>query len=188
VQAGRWRADADAVDRRVLAHCHGPTIDLGCGPGRMAAHLRQQGVPVLAVDNHPEAVAQTRARGVPVVQRDVFTPLPAEGRWPCALLVDGNIGIGGDPVRLLRRVARLIEPSGTVLVETAPPGAGLRIRTPHLRTSSRRSHPFPWAVVGADALPRVAARAGLCVIELLRYDDRHFGVLGHIGREAPCPV
>ncbi|HSE69715.1 MAG TPA: hypothetical protein VLA97_03080, partial [Nocardioidaceae bacterium] len=32
VQATRWRADADRVDRRLLAHCHGPTIDLGCGP------------------------------------------------------------------------------------------------------------------------------------------------------------
>jgi hypothetical protein len=33
------------------------------------------------------------------------------------LLLDGNIGIGGDPHRLLRRVRELLTPTGRLLVE-----------------------------------------------------------------------
>ena len=36
-------------------------------------------------------------RGATVLQRDIFGPLPGEGRWGTALLFDGNVGIGGDP-------------------------------------------------------------------------------------------
>ena len=32
-------------------------------------------------------------------------PMPGEGRWDTVLLADGNIGIGGAPVALLRRTA-----------------------------------------------------------------------------------
>lgn len=179
----RWRADADAGDRRVLAHCHGPTVDLGCGPGRMAAHLASRGVPVLGVDHHPEAVAQARARGVPVVRRDLFGPLPGEGTWFCALLADGNVGIGGDPQRLLRRVRGLLAPHGKVVVDLAPPGAGLRTHVVHLRSGDRVSRPFPWAVVGAESLPWLAEAAGFAVRGLHEYDGRWVGVLRKAGRE-----
>ena len=101
----RWAARADAGDAAVLAHCTGPTLDIGCGPGRMSEHLAARGIGVLGIDIVPEAVEQTRARGASALHRDVFDHLPGEGRWVCALLADGNIGIGGDPVALLRRVA-----------------------------------------------------------------------------------
>jgi len=42
------------------------------------------------------------------VRRSVFDALPAEGRWHTALLADGNVGIGGDPIRLLSRLRGLI--------------------------------------------------------------------------------
>ena len=53
----------------------------------------------------PEAVAQTPDRGVAAIRRNVFDALPGEGRWRTALLADGNIGIGGDPAALLRRLS-----------------------------------------------------------------------------------
>ena len=108
----RWADPADARDRALLRRCGGPVLDIGCGPGRMSEHLAHQGVAVLGIDVVPEAVAQTRARGASALHRDVFDRLPGEGRWTCALLADGNIGIGGDPVALLRRVAHLLRPGG----------------------------------------------------------------------------
>lgn len=39
----RWSGLADSSDRAVLAHCVGRTIDLGCGPGRMAQALQHNG-------------------------------------------------------------------------------------------------------------------------------------------------
>ena len=114
----RWRRSADGEDRWLLDRCTGPVIDLGCGPGRLVSALGARGVPALGVDLSAVAQRQCRRRRTPMVRRDVFGPLPGEGTWGHVLLADGNIGIGGDPLRLLRRAARLLRPGGSVLVET----------------------------------------------------------------------
>ena len=57
----------------------------------------------------------TQDRGAAALCRDVFDPLPARDAGPRALLADGNVGIGGDPVALLRRIraaARSRRPGG----------------------------------------------------------------------------
>lgn len=181
----RWCGQADSSDRAVLERCLSPTIDLGCGPGRMAEQLARDGVAVLGVDVVAEAVHRARARGVEVVHADVFGTLPGEGTWSSALLADGNIGIGGDPVRLLRRVRRLIAPEGRVVVDLAPPGAGLRVGLVRLLVEGRESCAFPWAVLGADAVTDVASSAGLEVTALHEYDGRWFAVMA--GPEVPAP-
>ena len=48
------------------------------------------------------------AVGRPALRRDVFEPLPGTGRWQTVLLADGNVGLGGDPLRVLRRAAELL--------------------------------------------------------------------------------
>ncbi len=101
----RWLAGADAADETVLTRCESPVIDIGCGPGRLVTSLSRRGMAALGVDIAETAVALTRGQGMPALLRSVFHDLPGEGRWPTALLIDGNIGIGGDPLRLLNRVA-----------------------------------------------------------------------------------
>ena len=122
-----------ADDRFLLAHCEGPTIDVGCGPGRLTAELARRGVRTLGVDLSAEAVEAAAARCAPVLTADVFGPLPGEGRWRTALLADGNVGIGGDPVALLRRVRGLVEPGGRVVVDWCVAGDWVRVRVVHLR-------------------------------------------------------
>ena len=109
--------------------------------------------------------------------RDVFEPLPGEGRWGTALLADGNIGIGGDPRALLVRVAALLAPGGQVVVDLDAPGTGLETRTLRLETRSRTCRPFAWSVVGADAIGLVVAGTGLVVERLHQHGDRWFAVL-----------
>jgi SAM-dependent methyltransferase len=157
---GRWRCEADASDRALLAHCVGHTLDVGCGPGRMSAHLMAGGHGVLGIDLVAEAVRQARERGVAALQRDVFAPLPGEGRWETVLLADGNIGIGGDPVALLARAAALLAPGGRVVVDVAPPGSASRVRDLAIRTAGGTTRPFRWSVVGVDAMAAVAAASG----------------------------
>jgi hypothetical protein len=85
------------------------------------------------------------------------------------LLADGNIGIGGDPERLLRRAAGLLGPGGAVLVECDPEPAALWrgwVRVSSVHGSGQR---IPWASVGSTALVRLAAGLGL------RPGDRHDG-------------
>jgi len=113
----RWLAPADAVDLEVILRADSPVLDVGCGPGRIVAALTEHGRLALGIDIAEHAVALTRARGMNAVRRDVFGSLPGEGRWATILLLDGNIGIGGDVDALLRRSLALLAPGGRVLVE-----------------------------------------------------------------------
>ncbi|MEJ3651457.1 class I SAM-dependent methyltransferase [Actinomycetes bacterium KLBMP 9759] len=108
----RWSSDAGGEDRWLLDRCAGSVIDLGCGPGRLVEALLARGLPAMGVDVSVVAQQACRRRGVPMLRRDLFAPLPGEGRWRHVLLADGNIGIGGDPRRLLRRVAGLLRAGG----------------------------------------------------------------------------
>lgn len=158
----RWRSDPEPGDEVLLGNCTGPTLDIGCGPGRLAAALLERGVPALGTDVSPVAVRLARAAGALAVRRDVFEPQPGEGCWRHALLADGNIGIGGDPVRLLRRVRELLRGDGSALIELDPPGGGLRhgpVRVATPRGDGGRW--FAWAWLGADAVHAVAAGAGM---------------------------
>ena len=154
----RWHTDRpDPGDELLLGRCEGPTVDLGCGPGRLTAALTARGIVTLGVDSSPVAVRLTRQRGGVALRRDVFGRLPGEGRWQHVLLADGNIGIGGDPVALLRRTAALLTTGGTALIELAPPGTGLRRE----RVRVEGGGWFSWAWLGVDALSRAAEAAGL---------------------------
>jgi SAM-dependent methyltransferase len=156
-----WSSAATTHDEALLALCRGATLDVGCGPGRMAHRLTERGHAVLAIDVLQEAVDRTRARGAAAVRQDVFDPVPAEGLWDTALLADGNIGIGGDPTLLLRRLRGVVRPGGRVVADLSGPGAGVRRVQLRLVVGGRRSEPFSWAVVGAGAVGGLAATAGL---------------------------
>src|SRR5262249_22562401 len=117
---GEWlggkHADGE-FDRTVVSLCQGPTIDLGCGPGRFVTELIRRGIPALGVDQSAAAVGLAQRSGAPVLRRDVFGPLPGTGRWRTVLLADGNLGLGGDPARLMRRAAELLERGGQCVAE-----------------------------------------------------------------------
>ncbi|MCT2591493.1 methyltransferase domain-containing protein [Streptomyces sp. N2-109] len=174
LEVERWCARADAADLTVLRRCAGPVLDIGCGPGRMVAALARRGSPALGIDTSPEAVARTRRRGVDALCRSVFDTLPGEGRWGSALLLDGNIGIGGDPGALLVRVAELLTPQGSLLVEAAQADVEERIEVRLDDGSGGRGPVFPWARLGAGALRELAAAQGWAVGAQWTVRDRSF--------------
>jgi SAM-dependent methyltransferase len=174
----RWCAPPDAADRTLLRRCRGPVLDIGCGPGRLVAELAAAGVPVLGLDVSPAAVARTQRSGGAVLCRSVFDRLPAEGRWGTALLADGNIGIGGDPYALLRRVRRLLVPGGRLLAEAAPHDVDERVTVRVEDGHGRRGGDFPWARLGAGALADAATATGWTVEEEWAAGGRRFLALG----------
>ncbi|WP_405165980.1 class I SAM-dependent methyltransferase [Nocardia sp. NBC_01499] len=178
---GRWLGLAGVGDRRAdhaLTHCcDGPTVDLGCGPGRLVAALMQRGVLALGVDISPTAVAITRFRGAPALRRDLFGPLPGAGRWSYALLADGNIGIGGDPQRILRRTADLLAPDGLAIVEFGRPGTGSVTRQIRLESRSHIGSWFPWASVGIDHADQLARTTGFRILSTADVGGRHIAWL-----------
>ncbi|WP_374976791.1 class I SAM-dependent methyltransferase [Microbacterium trichothecenolyticum] len=171
----RFLAQADDVDTALAGALPGPVLDVGCGPGRMVRAALDAGHAALGVDVSQTAVSIARRRGLPVLHGSVFDALPAEGGWGAALLMDGNIGIGGDPEALLRRCACLVRSGGRVVIET--------------HRTARRDHrfegmlrddvgpsatAFPWAEVGRIPLRRHAAAAGLEMVREWRAARRRF--------------
>nr|WP_221471998.1 methyltransferase domain-containing protein [Amycolatopsis umgeniensis] len=171
----RWTAIPCDGDEVLLDACDGPTLDVGCGPGRLTAALSERGVASLGVDISATAVRLTHARGAVALRRDVFDPVPGEGRWRHVLLADGNIGIGGDPLRLLARMAELVADGGTVLVELDPPGRG--VRQDQVRLGPDGVGWFTWAWVGAEAIAGLAARTAFRVSWATRRGHRWFACL-----------
>jgi SAM-dependent methyltransferase len=170
----RWHAPPDEVELAMLATLPDPVLDVGCGPGRIVATLGAAGRPALGVDPSPAAVAEASRRRAPVLARSVFGGLPGEGRWGTVLLLDGNIGIGGDPAALLVRAAHLVRPGGHVVAEVDPPGAATRSVTARLESDRGVSPWFAWATVGADGFDHLAAAAGLRVVGLEVGGERWF--------------
>lgn len=164
-------------DGELLARCEGATLDVGSGPGRLTVALARRGVPVLGIDLAPAAVALTVAAGGPALCRDVFGRVPGAGRWRTALLADGNIGIGGDPAALLRRVLALLAPDGRVLVEVEPPGAASRVEPLRLRSGGSVGEWFAWAHVSADGAAGLAAGCAATVADLWEEAGRWFAAL-----------
>ncbi len=160
----------DQFDTAVIEMCEGPTLDLGCGPGRLVAHLVQRGVPALGVDLSATAVRLARSSGAPALHRDLFEPLPGTGRWQTVLLADGNVGLGGDPARVLGRAAELLRSGGRCLAEFDSAAIGIDVGWVRLESSSTIGPWFKWASVGIDSMPALAAEVGLAVAGI-----RHIG-------------
>ncbi|MGW4027355.1 class I SAM-dependent methyltransferase [Streptomyces sp. NPDC005009] len=157
----RWCAEADAADLEVLRRCEGAVLDVGCGPGRLVAALGTEGRRVLGIDVSSAAVEHTVRRGGQALLRSVFDPLPGTGRWDTALLMDGNLGIGGDPDALLRRLAQLLSPGGRLIAETDPhPDVDERALVQLTDAHRTPGAPFPWARLGTPALLHHARSTG----------------------------
>ncbi|MGR0320583.1 class I SAM-dependent methyltransferase [Agromyces sp. ZXT2-3] len=175
LDAGSWVRPAGDADLTVLDRAHGPMLDVGCGPGRMLHAADARSVPALGIDVMPHAVERARRAGGLALRRSVFDRLPLEGRWQSVLLMDGNIGIGGDPAALLRRCAELLTGGGQVLVEVdADPDLAMVDHCTLVDDGGRESSPFPWARVGWSVAVALAADAGLAVAEHWDAAGRHF--------------
>lgn len=166
-----------AADHDVLRRAAAPVLDVGCGPGRHVVALARRGVLCVGVDASPIAVEVARDRGARVIHASVFDAVPGAGQWGSALLLDGNIGIGGSPIRLLARLRTLLRPGGEVLAELEAPGTPLRTGRVRLEGTTSVSAWFPWARVGIDAIDGHAELAGFDVCETWEVQGRWFARL-----------
>ncbi|MFC5831786.1 class I SAM-dependent methyltransferase [Nonomuraea insulae] len=164
LETARW-FEPVAGDEALLSRCTSPALDVGSGPGRLTVALTRRGVQALGIDITPRAVALTRRAGGFALLRDVFDEVPGGGRWATALLADGNIGIGGNPETLLRRVRQLVRPGGNVVVEVAAPETKSRVDRVRLRHGPLAGDWFGWATVSVSDIQRVARAGGFPVVD-----------------------
>lgn len=174
----RWLDAPSPVDVDVLAGAHGPVLDVGCGPGRHLVELRRRSIVAMGIDICRSAVDLARERGLDARHASVFDRLAPAGPWRTILLLDGNLGIGADPCRLLRRVRALLAPRGEVLAELAPPGMTSKPLTVHLQHEDEASLPFRWAQLSVSDADAAARAAGLDVRATWTLEGRWFARLG----------
>lgn len=173
-----WRGPADEVDLTALAGIDGPLLDVGCGPGRMVRAAAERGIPVLGIDVSASAVSVATSDHSKVLRRSVFERLPLEGGWRGVLLIDGNIGIGGDISALLRRCRELLALDGSLVVEVdSDPELHESGLFTTVGENGHESALFPWARIGSAALCRLAAAAGFVLRDAWSSEGRHFVVL-----------
>ncbi|WAJ45663.1 SAM-dependent methyltransferase [Mycobacterium sp. Aquia_216] len=151
----------EVFDEAVTRMCSGPTIELGCGPGRLVARLFERGIPALGIDRSATAIRLAGRGGAPALLSDVFEPLPGMGRWQTVLLVDGNVGLGGDPRRILERAAELLRCGGRCVAEFEADAVGIRARWVRLESGCDVGPWFRWASVGVDSAAALATQVGL---------------------------
>lgn len=170
--AGPAESLDEAFDEAVTTMCTGPTIELGCGPGRLVARLFQRGIPALGVDRSATAIRLAGRGGAPALLGDVFEQLPGMGLWQTVLLVDGNVGLGGDPKRILARAAELLGRGGRCLAEFDAEAIGIRSRWVRLESARDVGPWFRWATVGVDSAAILAAQVGLTLTGVRLIGDR----------------
>ena len=173
---GRWLGTPDRAEETVLDRAVGPVLDVGCGVGRHVVALRGRGVRAVGVEISPVAAAIARERGAEVIQASAFEH-PVTSEWQTILLLDGNIGIGGDATRLLRRAASLLQPRGAVLVELEPPATAPRAQRVRLEGARATSNWMPWHFVGCEEIDGLAAAAGFAVADRWSAGGRWFAQL-----------
>jgi SAM-dependent methyltransferase len=173
----RYLGPAGEDELDLLRSLPAPVLDVGCGPGRHVSALVRDGVQALGIDVSAEAVRMTRQRGGRALRRSIFDALPRTGQWGSALLLDGNIGIGGHPGRLLERVSELLRPGGLIVVEVdgdgdhevdgEVDGDAARGGARHVRLEGvgLRSHWFPWGALDRVGIHALAAELGLGIRE-----------------------
>jgi SAM-dependent methyltransferase len=177
LHVARWVGEVTSEEHAVLDRLTGPVLDVGCRPGRHVAELQRRCVMALGIDVLPEAIAHAQARGAVALSRSVFDHVPLTGTWRTALLLDGNVGIGGDPAELLRRVAEVLVPGGTAVVELEDAGVGLRSELARLETPAGTTVAFRWGRVGVDGLSALTAATGFTAGDPFLVGGRWFAEL-----------
>lgn len=160
----RWLEPPRPEEEQLLDLAVGPVLDVGCGPGRHLLALSRRGVMAVGVDVTPAAVRLARRQGAVVLEGSVFDQLPGPGLWGSALLLDGNIGIGADPVALLSRIAVLLRPTGRVLVELDPPETSSAVDQIRLEHHDETGPWFYWSRLPVTSVRGVADSSGFSVV------------------------
>ena len=107
--------------------------------------------------------------------RDLYSRLPGEGRWGTALVLDGNVGIGGDVDRLLLRLGVLLAHDGCAIIEVASDEqADERMQVRFCQHGDAVGPTFAWSVIGAQALARRAQACGFSVYDTWSAGGRTF--------------
>jgi SAM-dependent methyltransferase len=119
-------AEWAAVEQEAIQYTKGRILDVGCGPGRVALYLQEQGHDVVGIDNSPLAIEVARERGVQDARVLSITQVSGKelGRFDTIVMFGNNFGLMGNRRRarwLLRRFAGMTGENGRILATSLNP-------------------------------------------------------------------
>ncbi len=112
--------------QQAMTHVRGRVLDVGCGAGRFALYLQEQGHEVVGIDNSPLAAEVCRQRGVKDARVMSVTQASARqlGQFDSIIMLGNNFGLFGSRRRakwLLRRFYRMMGANGRIIAESNDP-------------------------------------------------------------------
>jgi SAM-dependent methyltransferase len=117
------------LEQRAMDYAEGRVLDVGCGAGRHALYLQDEGHDVTGVDISPGAVAVARERGVEDVREvdvaDVAAAF-APGTFDSVVMLGNNFGLVGTADRapgILNALAEVATDDATLVAQTRDPTA-----------------------------------------------------------------
>lgn len=115
-----------ALERRAIRFARGRVLDIGCGAGRHALYLQEQGFDVTGIDSSPGAVKVCKLRGLQkalvrsISEVDRFRP----GSFDTILMFGNNFGLLGGARRaagLLQKLSLVSAPGAMIIAGTRDP-------------------------------------------------------------------
>lgn len=135
IYAGAAGIDArDVIVEQIAAVEPGATLEVGCGPGELAARLGDEhGIAVRAIDISPRMVELARARGIDAAVGDVEALPFADASFDCVIAAWILYHVS-DLDRGLSEIARVLRPGERLIAAT----------------NGQRHLEELWALVGVD--------------------------------------
>ena len=125
----RYRGSRDEIRRRLADYVdafaeQAPVVDLGCGRGEFLALLRDRGITALGVEGNAHLVAECRAQGLDVFERDLLAFLREQDAGWLGGIFAAQVAEHLPPAVLqamVREAARALRPGGLLVLETVNP-------------------------------------------------------------------
>jgi SAM-dependent methyltransferase len=114
--------------QEAMTYAQGRVLDVGCGAGRFALYLQEQGHKVVGIDNSPLAIEVCRQRGAKDARVLSVTQVSKRclGQFDSIIMMGNNFGLFGSLRRarwLLRRFYGMTGENGRIIAESNDPYA-----------------------------------------------------------------
>lgn len=111
--------------QEAMTYVRGRVLDIGCGAGRIALYLQEQGHEIVAIDISPLAVEVSLQRGVRDVRLLSINQINSRlGTFDTIVMMGNNFGLFGNFRRarwLLRRWHGMTSPEARIIAQTLDP-------------------------------------------------------------------
>ena len=127
VSAGTEMYFAEPSDQQceIVERAVGRVLDVGCGAGRYALYLQEQGLEVVGIDVSPLAIDVCRRRGLRDARLLSVEEVDASlGKFDTVLMLGHNLallGSAGGAKRILKRLHRAVVPGGRLIGDILDP-------------------------------------------------------------------